>query len=157
MDASCKNIDLFKGKPFSIFFYRYRYQLLTLKKKFTALIWGGFAFGLSSLEELLDTQMHYVVSSFQKGGKEVSMYGIGPVCPWLSSQDTVGLQILALNHIWCKIYSSLKLHTYLVLTVMVSFQVHIPGDNNQCHTQKSSTLCTALAYQEQIFIARPFT
>ena len=75
LDASCKNIDLLKGKPFSIFFYRYRYQLLTLKKDLTALIWGGFAFGLSSLEELLDTQMHYVVSSFQKGGKKLVCMG----------------------------------------------------------------------------------
>ena len=50
-------------------------KLLTLKKYLTALIWGGFAFGLSSLEELLDTQMHYVVSSFQKGGKKLVCMG----------------------------------------------------------------------------------
>ena len=50
-------------------------HLETLKKYLTALISGGFAFGLSSWEELLDTQMHYVVSSFQKGGKKLVCMG----------------------------------------------------------------------------------
>ena len=123
LDASCKNIDLLKGKPFSIFFYRYRYQLLTLKN-ILQLLFGGFCLWTFQFGRTFGYTNALRSQLFSKGGKEVSMYGIGPVCPWLSSQDTVGLQILALNHIWCKIYSSLKLHTYLVLTVMVFFQVY---------------------------------
>ena len=79
------------------------------------------------------------------------MYGIGPVCPWLSSQDTVGLQILAWNHIWCKIYSSLKLHTYLVLTIMVFFQWIFVSHQ---HFSYQVTI-TEIIPQEVLHCARP--
>ena len=64
-----------KRKTFFNFLLSISLSTAHSKKYLTALIWGGFAFGLSSLEELLDTQMHYVVSSFQKGGKKLVCMG----------------------------------------------------------------------------------